>query len=60
MQRRSLGQDGLEVWATGPGRMGMSSGYGPAGDCQEMITLIGTAVERVSGSSTPLRFAALL
>jgi hypothetical protein len=40
--------------------MGMSSGYGPAGDSQEMITLIQTAVERVSGSSTPLTFAALL
>jgi hypothetical protein len=38
----------------------MSSGYGPAGDSQEMITLIRTAVERVSGSSTPLTFAALL
>jgi hypothetical protein len=46
MQRRSLGQDGLEVWATGPSRMGISSGYGPAGDSQEMITLIRTAVER--------------
>jgi hypothetical protein len=27
----------------------MSSGYGPADDRQEMITLIRTAVEQVSG-----------
>jgi hypothetical protein len=60
MQRRSLGQDGLEVWATGPGGMGMSSGYGPAGDRQELISFIRTAVERVSGSSTPLTFTGLL
>jgi hypothetical protein len=43
-----------------PGCMGVSFGYSAAGDRQEMITLIRTAVERVSGSSTPLRFTALL
>jgi len=42
-----LGQDGLKVSAIGQGCMGMSSGYNPAGDRQEMITLIRTAVERV-------------
>jgi hypothetical protein len=46
MQKRSLGQDGLEVLASGPGSMGMSAGYGSAGDRQEMITPIRTAVER--------------
>ena len=40
MQKCTLGQDGLEVSAIGPGCMGMSSGYGPAGDRQEMITLV--------------------
>ena len=59
MQKRSLGQDGLEVSASGPGCMGMSSGYSSAGDRQEMITLIRTAVEQVSGSSPPLRFTTL-
>ena len=42
----------LEVLAIGPGGMGMSSGYGAAGDRQRMITLIPIAVERVSGSSS--------
>ena len=44
MQKRKLG--GLEVSALGLGCMGMSYGYGPAGDKQEMITLLRTAVER--------------
>jgi aryl-alcohol dehydrogenase-like predicted oxidoreductase len=44
MQKRKLGQ--LEVTAIGLGCMGMSSGYGPAADRQEMIAFIGTAVER--------------
>jgi aryl-alcohol dehydrogenase-like predicted oxidoreductase len=47
MQERSLGQDALEVSASARACMGMSSGYGPAGDRQEMITLIRTAMERV-------------
>jgi aryl-alcohol dehydrogenase-like predicted oxidoreductase len=46
MQKRMLGKSGLEVSALGLGCMGMSSGYGPAADRQEMIAFIGTAVER--------------
>ena len=44
MQKRKLGN--LEVSALGLGCMGMSSGYGPAADKQEMIALIRGAVER--------------
>src|SRR5499425_929706 len=44
MQKRKLGN--LEVSALGLGCMGMSFGYGPAGDKQEMISLIRSAVER--------------
>ena len=46
MQKRKLGKSGLEVSALGLGCMGMSFGYGPAKDKQEMISLIRTAVER--------------
>jgi aryl-alcohol dehydrogenase-like predicted oxidoreductase len=46
MQKRKLGKSGLEVSALGLGCMGMSFGYGPAADTQEMIGLIRTAVER--------------
>ena len=46
MQKRELGKSGLEVSALGLGCMGMSFGYGPAADKQEMISLIRTAVER--------------
>jgi len=46
MQKRKLGNSGLEVSALGLGCMGMSSAYGPAADMQEMITLIRGAVER--------------
>src|SRR5213596_4023448 len=46
MQTRKLGKSGLEVSALGLGCMGMSFGYGPAGDKQEMISLIRTAVDR--------------
>jgi aryl-alcohol dehydrogenase-like predicted oxidoreductase len=46
MQKRKLGKSGLEVSALGLGCMGMSFGYGPAGDKQEMISLIRSAVER--------------
>src|SRR5258706_2589900 len=46
MQKRSLGKSNLEVSAIGLGCMGMSYGYGPAADKQEMIALIRSAVER--------------
>jgi len=46
MQKRKLGNSNLEVSALGLGCMGMSYGYGPAGDKQEMISLIRSAVER--------------
>ena len=46
MQKRKLGNSNLEVSAIGLGCMGMSFGYGPPKDKQEMITLIRTAVER--------------
>src|SRR6266566_3525389 len=46
MQKRKLGKSNLEVSAIGLGCMGMSFGYGPAADKQEMISLIRSAVER--------------
>jgi aryl-alcohol dehydrogenase-like predicted oxidoreductase len=46
MQKRKLGNSGLEVSALGLGCMGMSHGYGPPGDKTEMIALIRGAVER--------------
>jgi aryl-alcohol dehydrogenase-like predicted oxidoreductase len=46
MQKRSLGSSNLEVSAIGLGCMGMSFGYGPAADKQEMISLIRSAVDR--------------
>ena len=46
MQTRKLGNSSLEVSALGLGCMGMSYGYGPAADKQEMIALIRKAVER--------------
>ena len=46
MQTRKLGKSGLEVSALGLGCMGMSFGYGPAGDKKEMISVIRSAVER--------------
>jgi aryl-alcohol dehydrogenase-like predicted oxidoreductase len=46
MRKRKLGNSNLEVSALGLGCMGMSSGYGPASDKKEMISLIRTAVER--------------
>ncbi|HEX5214049.1 MAG TPA: aldo/keto reductase [Vicinamibacterales bacterium] len=46
MQTRTLGRNGLEVSALGFGCMGMSSGYGPAGDKAEMIALVRHAVDR--------------
>jgi aryl-alcohol dehydrogenase-like predicted oxidoreductase len=46
MQKRKLGKSSLEVSALGLGCMGMSFGYGPPGDKQEMISVIRAAVER--------------
>ena len=46
MKKRELGKSGLEVSAIGLGCMGMSSGYGPPKDKQEMISLLRAAVER--------------
>jgi aryl-alcohol dehydrogenase-like predicted oxidoreductase len=46
VQKRKLGNSGLEVSAMGLGCMGMSFSYGPPKDKQEMIALIRTAVER--------------
>jgi aryl-alcohol dehydrogenase-like predicted oxidoreductase len=46
MRKRKLGKSNLQVSAIGLGCMGMSFGYGPAKDKQEMISLIRAAVER--------------
>jgi aryl-alcohol dehydrogenase-like predicted oxidoreductase len=46
MQKRKLGNSGLEVSALGLGCMGMSFGYGKAANKNEMIALIRKAVEQ--------------
>jgi aryl-alcohol dehydrogenase-like predicted oxidoreductase len=46
MQTRTLGNSNLKVSALGLGCMGMSFGFGPASDRQEMIGVIRAAVER--------------
>jgi aryl-alcohol dehydrogenase-like predicted oxidoreductase len=45
MQKRKLGNSNLEVSALGLGCMGMSFGYGPPQDEQEMIAVIRAAVD---------------
>ena len=45
MQKRKLGKSNLEVSALGLGCMGMSFGYGPPKDKQQMISVIRSAVE---------------
>jgi aryl-alcohol dehydrogenase-like predicted oxidoreductase len=45
MRKRKLGKSNLEVSAIGLGCMGMSFGYGPPKDKQEMISVIRAAVE---------------
>jgi aryl-alcohol dehydrogenase-like predicted oxidoreductase len=46
MQERYLGKSKLKVSAIGFGCMGMSHGYGPAHDKQQMISILHAAVER--------------
>jgi aryl-alcohol dehydrogenase-like predicted oxidoreductase len=46
MKKRKLGKSGLEVSTIGLGCMGMSFGYGPPKDKQEMIALLRAAVEQ--------------
>src|SRR5437870_13055356 len=46
MKKRTLGRSNLDVSALGLGCMGMSHGYGSAGDKKEMIAVIRVAVER--------------
>jgi aryl-alcohol dehydrogenase-like predicted oxidoreductase len=45
MKKRTLGTGNLEVSALGLGCMGMSFGYGPAGERSEMISVIRAAVD---------------
>src|SRR5579864_3631646 len=45
MKKRALGNSGLEVSALGLGCMGMSFGYGPAGEEREMISVIRSACD---------------
>ena len=46
MKKRKLRKSNLEVSEIGLGCMGMSFGYGPAGDKQQMISVIRAAVDR--------------
>jgi len=46
MQKRKLGKSNLEVSAIGLGCMGMSFGYGPPAEKNEMISLIRSAAEQ--------------
>lgn len=46
MQKRKLGNSGLEVSALGLGCMGLSFGYGPATDKQDAINLIRAAYHK--------------
>jgi len=46
MKKGELGKSGLEVSAIGLGCMGMSFGYGPPKNKQEMIALLRAALER--------------
>jgi aryl-alcohol dehydrogenase-like predicted oxidoreductase len=46
MEKRTLGNSHLEVSAIGFGCMGMSFGYGPAGEKSEMIKVLRAAVEQ--------------
>lgn len=46
LRTRKLGNRGLEVSSLGLGCMGMTMGYGPAGESNDMIKLMRDAVER--------------
>jgi aryl-alcohol dehydrogenase-like predicted oxidoreductase len=46
LEKRKLGDNGLEVSVIGLGCMGMSHGYGPVSNKNEMISLIHAAIER--------------
>ncbi|WP_454669013.1 aldo/keto reductase [Achromobacter kerstersii] len=46
MQKRKLGNSGLEVSALGLGCMGLSHGYGPATDTGQAVSLIRAAFDR--------------
>ena len=46
MEKRKLGNGGLEVSAPGLGCMGLSYGYGPATNTRDAVRLIRVAVER--------------
>lgn len=46
MKKRKLGKSGLEVSAIGFGAMGMSFGFGPPKDKNEMISVLRSAVEQ--------------
>lgn len=46
MQKRTLGNNGLQVSALGLGCMGLSFGYGPAADKQDAIKLIHAAYDK--------------
>jgi aryl-alcohol dehydrogenase-like predicted oxidoreductase len=46
MQKRKLGNSGLEVSSIGLGCMGMSHGFGPPQDKKEMIKVIHAAIEQ--------------
>ncbi|MGC3998022.1 MAG: aldo/keto reductase [Anaeromyxobacter sp.] len=46
MNKRALGESGLEVSSIGYGAMGLSHGYGPATDKQQAIALVRAAFDR--------------
>ena len=46
MQKRKLGNNGLEVSAIGLGCMGMTFSYAPFPEKKDMLTLIAKAVEQ--------------
>jgi aryl-alcohol dehydrogenase-like predicted oxidoreductase len=46
MQKRTLGQRGLEVSALGYGCMGLDAAYGPATDRAQAVNIIRAAFER--------------